>query len=127
MALFLGTNIPYVGIYIVWTMWMGYNFPMPYGNIFCGYIGIFIKYVAVWFRFPLQLRKHPEFRKKLKFYLLYGGVLITTGMQNIILDKVFVMLTSYQNSHRKNVQWIMAFFIPISRRFYEVVIPKLGS
>jgi hypothetical protein len=115
MIFFLGTYIPYCGVYVVWTLYMGYNFPMPFGSVPCAYIGFISVYSAVWFGFPSQWRNQPEIKQRLKFFLFFVAVWLTVGYQDIFLDIIFRKAKSYQNKHGIQVQPIMAFLIPICR------------
>ena len=117
-ASYLGFNITYLSIYIWWTKYMGYNFPMPFYVLPCGYIALVNMCVAFWFGFPRELRIQTELRKRLKYYLLYLAICLTIPYQEILLDTIDNLLKA------KNVQWIQGFIIPIFIRFYQWALPK---
>ena len=124
-AFYLGSNTTYVFIYIVWTMYMGYNFPMPNYSIPCGYIGLFCLMVAIWFGFPKGQRNRPEFKKRLKTYLCYCLIVTTVNIQQVLLDGIFSQLTTYEYENGTQVQWVIAIIIPIFRGFAEWLLPKV--
>jgi hypothetical protein len=115
LAYFLGRNIPYLCIYCVWTLYMGYNFPMPFGSFPCGYIGLVCVYFAVWFLFPPEIRNRPKFKKKLKYFMAYVVLWCTFPYQDMVLDTIFVKAKNYQKEHGVQVELIMAFLIPLFR------------
>ena len=118
-------NIPYVCIYILWTEHMGYNFPMPFAPLPCGCIAAFSMYITIWFGFSAELRSQEEFRKRLMSLMFYMAIITTIVLHHIILDAILHLLKVYEYENGIQVQWILAFIIPISRGFYESVLPKI--
>ena len=68
---YAGSIIPYLIIYIVWTVYMGFNFPMPLGNLPSGIFASVSAVVAIWFGFPCELRSEPVFRKRIISWIIY--------------------------------------------------------
>ena len=55
--------LPYVMAYVIWCIYFGYNWPIPY----LGYnylIGSLVYPIGIWFIFPKSLRVDAEFQKK---------------------------------------------------------------
>ena len=116
---YLGCNITGLGIYILWTVYLGYNFPMPWFKLPCGWSGFFTLCLAIWYGFPSELRTQPEFRTRLKSYIAYIAICFTIPYQEILLDTIYLFLNANE------VPWFLAFIIPIFRGFYEWVLPKV--
>ena len=104
---------------------MGYNFPVPFGNVPCSIIGSVVTYVATWLGFKSEFRSQPAFRQKFKSFLLFQTVVITIGFHGFFINAAFEKLTTYQSKHGIQLQWTVAFLIPISRGIYERLLPKL--
>ena len=105
LACFLGRNVPYMCIYIWWTFYMGYNFPVPFGNVPCSIIGSVVTYVATWLGFKSEFRSQPAFRQKFKSFLLFQTVVITIGFHGFFINAAFEKLTTYQSKHGIQLQW----------------------
>ena len=118
-AAYLGCNITGLGIYICWTVYMGYNFPMPWFKLPGGLSGFFTLCLAIWYGFPSELRTQPKFRTRLKSYIAYIAICLTIPYQEILLDTIYLFLNANE------VPWFLAFIIPIFRGFYEWVLPKV--
>ena len=99
VAFYSGYNITYLGIYIFWTVNMGYNFPMPFLMLPCGWIAVSSLLLAVWFGFPRELRGDHKFRKRLKAYVLYLAISYTYPYQEIVLDLIYMILKAVSYTH----------------------------
>ena len=95
-AFYLGFNIPYVCIYIFWTVQLGYNFPIPFCPVVPGFISNISLMAAIWFGFPCELRSQPEFRHRLTSFLLYLAICFTIIYQQVCLDTIFAQLKDYE-------------------------------
>ena len=111
-------------MYLVWTQYVGYNWPMPFWVSICSYLGNFFQLTTIWFLFPRDLRQNIEFRNRLKAYFIYICTWNCIGLAEIFMDTIFIELTKYQMENEVEVQWLMAFVIPIFRAFFEWILPK---
>ena len=122
------TSIAFTSIYLVlfllWTQYVGYNWPMPFWILIVAQAGDAIKLAIVWFLFPRDLRQNKEFRNRLKFYIIYFLTWNFIGYAEILMDLIFFELTKYQMENEVEVQWLMAFVIPIFRGCFEWLLPK---
>ena len=93
------------GAYLLWTLTYGYNWPIPWLNVF-GYLAFLVFVVTLWYRIPAALRS--EENKRIHFYVL--SLLLNAGIdfEYQILTKCFQTLT-------EETQWILAFLLPFSR------------
>ena len=66
----LGWLTPYVICYLIWSLYFGYNHPIPLLGLNM-FISWFVSLVGVWYLFPLKLRTEKEIRRKLRAYILY--------------------------------------------------------
>ena len=114
----LAYGLPYLLFYIIWTMLLNFNHPMPFigliGAVLSWGIGTFL----IWFLLPSYLTKQKEFRKKVWFYILYQVVWILIQAQLTGLSQIFRMLPP-------NLQWLMAIFIPICRILDHWILSKV--
>ena len=125
-AHYIGMNIPYMCIYVFWTLYLGNNFPMPYGTFCCSEISVIILLIAIWCGFPREVRSQPDFTKRRKFYFIYWGI-CTTALVFVepAMTRTFHYLKIYEHDNGIKVTWILAFIIPICRGFYEWILPKI--
>ena len=123
-ASYLGWNICSFCIYIWWTEHIGYNFPMPGYIVYSGAIGIVSMYMAFWFGFAGELRSQEEVRTRLTSFIIFLAITLTIPYQQALLDHLFTALKHYEDENGIQVQWLIAFVIPISRAFYEWALPK---
>ena len=129
LRLFLGSalafSIPYCGFYVFWTVLQGNNHPMPMVDMLCGFFfQIPSICISIWYGFPADLRKQPEFRYRLKQYLVYTLVWSCIGFMELVMDIIFQSLTTYEMETGIQTQWLMCFVIPIVRGLFEWVLPK---
>lgn len=120
----LGYIIPYCAIYWYWTIQSGMNHPMPYGEIPCFYSAMLITWATIWFHFPKDLRADAKFRKRLKNYLFYLICWNLIGIQEVMLDFIFLGLTTYGDEIGWELQWLMSLIIPMFRGLNEWMFPK---
>ena len=61
-AYYTGVNITYLGIYFLWKLHMGYNFPMPFIIVPCVYIANFSRMLSFGLNFPAkkEAKRHFE-------------------------------------------------------------------
>ena len=123
-SIFIAMTSIYLIMYLVWTQHVGYNWPMPFWVSICSYLGNFFQLTTIWFLFPRDLRQNIEFRNRLKAYFIYICTWNCIGLAEIFMDTIFIELTKYQMENEVEVQWLMAFVIPIFRAFFEWILPK---
>ena len=121
---FIGTTCIYLSLYLLWTQYVGHNWPMPFWVLICAYPGDVIKVSTIWFLFPRDLRKNIELRNRLKFFVIYSLTWSLLGFAEMFMDMIFFELTKYQMENDVEVQWLMALVIPIFRGFFEWLLPK---
>ena len=117
LATTLGFIAPYVMSYIIWTLILDYNHPMPF-NVICGYLSSISFDIMAWFEFPINLRKDKIFRKGLKAYMLLNIWDIFEHLVYAGLAILFVCIPSH-------LQWILAIIMPILRYLNARVRKKL--
>ena len=114
-----GFVVPYCFCYILWSVYFGYNHPMPFNVMGCCLINWACLFVGVWQLFPTELRAEVEFRRRLKYFLLYCSWLMVIDYQNQGLSTLFGVLPS-------NLQWTMAIIIPSFRSMNLWILTKIS-
>ena len=114
----LGWLLPYFMCYLVWSIIMGYNHPMPFVYCICAFVEWIFELIGVWYLFPVDQWTRNESRLNLKIYLLYSIWWYIVGIQNILLSFVFENLPL-------DLQWTVAFLIPAARESNKFVFSKL--
>ena len=127
IAIYLGYAIPYLCIYILWTMYMVYNFPMPYVTVPGALFHRIPLFVAVWFGFRREFRCEPNFIKRFMSFVVYKILTVSITYQEAVTDKILVQLTIFENENGIQVQWLLAIIIPTFRGFFEWILPKVFS
>ena len=118
-AVVLGFNIPYCLSYIIWTLWLKYNPPMPFAVVAGGYPMMIFCLGILWFEFPLELRFDKVHRKRIcSFILSLLWTMATMSFQFRVLAILFRNVPI-------ELQWIMAIVLPISRQFNLFIHSKL--
>ena len=109
-------TIPYVIAYVVWCRYLKYNWPIP----LLGYNYIVLnvaKLPVMWMSFPHNLRTNEDIQHNCFVYYLYifsGIIFAILGEGISILFKIF---PGY-------LQWIIAFLIPLLKRFNIYVLSR---
>ena len=110
----LGVILPFTSCYLIWTVWLRYNNPMPFVG-FCYYISYFAHLFQLWLMFPVKERKSK--RKRIKAYFLYRFWFLVISLQNMALRMVF-------NKLPINTQWIMGFVLPLVREMNTWILTR---
>lgn len=118
LALSLGFSVPYCFTYLIWTVSLGFNHPVPF-VVFCGYPMQVLFSLILWFEFPYELRNDKEFRKRLKMYMLTNIWVIVIHLQYAGFSTLFTSLPT-------ELQWLLAIIIPISRKMNSHLYEKLA-
>ena len=117
LSVFIGFTVPYCLCYIIWTIFLEFNYPIPF-VVFCGYPMAILIYTILWFEFPYDLRKNNIFRKRLQMYIFSLVWVVVIHFQYSGLSAIFAALPL-------NLQWIMAIILPILRYINLQVYQKL--
>ena len=76
--------------YYIWTVYMGYNHPMPFVGMFF-LLGEIAIHLVFWFLFPLELRIKIQLQEQCKAYLIWRVWMILQKIPNQILSIVATM------------------------------------
>ena len=104
--------------YVVWVMFLGYNHPMPLLALCVSQVSWIVSLVAIWLLFPTELRSKTEYKKKLTFYIFYELWYFFMLNLNQGLNVLFEALSL-------DLQWIMAFVIPLFREINHWILSKI--
>ena len=92
---------------------------MLLGELPAGMIGWYITVFVLWaVFFPTEKRNDPDFKTRLNNYVYYLLVWSLIPWQELFMDTIFTLLTSY------DLQFLMALVIPLFRSFVEWILPK---
>ena len=123
-TILLGFTVPYVLCYAVWTIWLGYNHPIPFVLLFCAYPMAILTNVILWYEFPNNLRQNKIFRKRLQAYMFSNVWYLIIHFQYFGLSAIFTSLPY-------KFQWIMAIILPMFRyvnvRVYINLVEKYAG
>ena len=108
--------VPYLLSYLIWCNYLGYNWPIPYlGLNFL--ISQLVFLVAMWILFPVDLMYRKEFQRDVKLYMIYCLLAVLI----LCLNESLVFL--FENLG-ENLQWIVAFLIPLAKHFSKWALSK---
>ena len=94
--------------YLIWTIWLEYNHPIPMLGMIMFLVPHAVHFTSIWFNLPDELKKTKDDRKKVWAYILYRLWYVFYAQQQVAMNIVMEILPS-------NIQWIMAFIIPVVR------------
>ena len=103
----LGFVVPYCFYYLIWTICLGFNPPMPFSSA-CGYPMLPLLLSALWFEFPKDLRTDKVFQKRIQFFILSIAWSGAIKFQYQFLSTLFKKLPI-------QLQWLMAIILPVIR------------
>ena len=107
----LGYCVPYVAIHLVWVYVAEYPHPMPFMGQICAMTSYVPSLLALWFRFPRQLRiEDRQYRSRLIAYLSLFPL-------NILLAVGYSQVSSLFFRVPTNLQWIISPFLPLVKIF----------
>ena len=115
IMLILGTF--YLSSYLMWTVYLENNHPMPFQAL-TGTIAWLVSLPLLFFWLPYDLILEKEFRTKVYFFILYDIVFFLIHQHFTALSILFGILPD-------NLQWVMAFIIPLSREFNSYLLSKI--
>ena len=111
LASALGFALPYISIYLIWTIVYEQRHPMPFIGQICGVIAYIMKVICFWFIFPYELRvNNKQIRKRLINYSILFPLytFIALGYSN--LSMVFFSVPP-------NFQWCLGIVVPCLKKF----------
>lgn len=84
----LGFIVIYCGLYLIWTFYLGYNFPLPFAYFISDLmVSVFI--VNLWFQFPKDSKTSKKHRNRLTYFVLY---IIWMNLTNYFYNPLIMML-----------------------------------
>ena len=107
--------------YLIWTLILGFRYPIPLNAHVFWYIIITSQLIALYYLFPKELRKDAEFGARLKRMIaatcwhVYGFTSVHTMLGGLLL--------AYKNEY----QWILILFMPWVRELCFWIMMKLSS
>ena len=110
-------TVPYLIAYMIWCQYLEYNWPIP----FLGYKYIIMAAVrpaTIWILFPRSLRAKKGSHKNFQLYYLY----IINGIAFAVLREGLSFLFK---SLPGNMQWIVAFLVPLLKHFQTISQSRL--
>ena len=107
LALALGFVVPYFLCYLLWTIILDYNHPMPFIAL-CAYPMTITYNIVIWFEFPVDLRRDKIFRKRIQAYML---TFIWAMLEHLVYAGLAILFVSLSS----DMQWILAIIMPILR------------
>ena len=117
----LGWIIPYIICYLIWSIYLGYNHPIPFLGLTM-FVSWFVSLIGVWYLFPSDLRYKKDIQKKIKAYIMYMLWGLIFSFQSDGLSMIFENVLS-------ELQWIIAFLIPLFReinyRIFRMLLHKI--
>ena len=107
-----------VSCYIVWTVYLGLNFPIPYGPIVTSLPTWIAFQVCLWFFLPSELLRKKDFKRKLRIYVGYFLWFVVTLSLVEVLSYLFFNLPA-------NMQFLVPFMIAACREVDSRIRSKI--
>ena len=97
--------------YFVWSVYLGFNQPLPNLGLWGILSAFFILYpIGIWFVLPSQIASEDEFRRKLRWYLVQHVFRILTIILNEVMSILFINLPTH-------LQFLISFMMVVCREF----------
>ena len=112
--------LTYIIAYLLWSVYLGYNPPMPLFVYPLAYVSMCTLFTRIWHQFPRYLRKAPDFRKRLKAYYCYVLWVATFTLQFMVIQKMCVFLERYPQ-----IQWVIAIVLTVAKKLSGRVLNYL--
>ena len=94
--------------YLVWTLYLGYNCPLPFIVYIAGYLAWVQLMLRIWYKFPKHMRKDTVSLERLKSYYYYILCECTVDLQ-------FVAIQVFLSKMSQELQWITAIIVALTR------------
>ena len=108
--------VSYCISYMTWTLYMGYNHPLPFVGFFLLIGDVAVNFFAFWFLFPIEMRSQEELKRKCITFLLYQ---LWTVLQSIPEEIISIAATS-------QLQWVIILLIPLAKTSRDTSAKKLN-
>ena len=120
-AVLIPYTIFYVSSYLLWSVYLQYNHPLP--NLGMIYIpAMILQAIGLWFILPSHLLAKKDFRKKLKWYNLFFICAVTSAfLREILAILFFIPPGGYQFL----VPFIIAGCRELDKRLRSKVVTKI--
>ena len=101
-----GFSFTYILIYVIWTIALDYNFPMPFTGHICVIATYPWKISTFWFLFPASMRiNNKAFRQRLKSYMALFPITLFTGVVYSQIPTLFLVVPI-------KFQWCLGILLP---------------
>ena len=104
----------YLLSYLIWTVYLGYNSPMPFIVYIASYLSWIHLIIRIWFQFPKYLRQDTVFRNRLKSYYYYLLCDFTVSLQFVVIQALFSILS-------QELQWMIAIIFAWTREMNRYI------
>ena len=84
----LSFTIPYSISYVIWTIWLENNHPIPLLGIFFLPADVSINIVAFWFFFSHELRQQATIKRQAKAYVIFRGWAFLQSFARAMLSSI---------------------------------------
>jgi hypothetical protein len=101
--------ITMVASYLVWTVCLGYNHPMPL-TLILGYIEFMVQYMILYSQFPHEFAIRDDIKKRILAFNV-------SRVWALLIDVQFKGLTILFTLVPTQMQWVLAFVLPMMREF----------
>ena len=113
---YLAITIPYIITYVLWSVMLGYNHPMPLVGLVAYTCWNIAHFFGIWFMFPFEVRQ--DHGKRIWKYILYRLWFLFMVQQKTIFMMMMGKLPS-------GFQWILAIALPSIREMNTWVLTKI--
>ena len=76
--------------HVLWTVYLGYNYPIPWLYLFVPFSWWFALYFSVYVAFPAEYRKNAKVRKKIFWFFAYTQAFTNACVERLILIFLFI-------------------------------------
>ena len=107
-----------ISTYHIWTSLCGFSYPIPFLGILATYSFRVLYCIVQWNLFPKDWRSNANFRRQMKYFLMY---LIFTILTNIIYTITIVIVSKSSNQN----QPFVSLALPLEREIFLFLSEKL--
>ena len=117
--LFLTWITIYCLCFVLWTILLGYNHPMPFIGIYGYFAARFLSIVAFSVMLPTTSTTKKENKQKFNNFMLYELIHSISILWHSLLSTIFTKL------EKSDLQWIMAILLPTTKESTKLVLSKV--